>query len=225
MQHLFFAGLLLVSSVYAQEAEPPQKIYKIVFEHTLKADKYQSFVDILKEKDAVRKANDPDYVPPARWIGVWGDGLRFLAEFERETPPQNYIFWPKNATDGSQHLVRDTKVFLYVSQFDASEKPLLTGANQKKYKIVYRQTILPDGYPRLAKWFETTDQKRKESNPEYKRPRRFFQVMGNCLIVIIEGQTDSLSTDAGIWPASGNGPIEVVTKLSKEVYRSFADVD
>ncbi len=77
----------------------------------------------------------------------------------------------------------------------------------------------------MAKWFETTDQKRKESNPEYKRPRRFFQVMGNGLNVIIEGQTDSLSTDAGIWPAIGNGPIEVVTKLSKEVYRSFADVD
>ena len=228
---LLLIGLFLIANVSAQEADQPRKVYKTVFEHTIKADKYQELVDLCREMDLTRKSNNPDYVPPARWIGVWGDGLRFLAEFESDTPPQNFRFWPENNTTGVQHLVNDTRILIYVSQFDASEKPLLTSANQKRYKILIRQTLRPDGYPALVEWFEAKDEMRKKIDPEYPRPRRFFQVVGNALNFIYEAQTDSLSTNVGIWPASSRSrtvdgtPKEVVTKLSREVYRSFTDVD
>ena len=227
---LLLIGLFLIANVSAQEADQPRKVYKTVFEHTIKADKYQELVDLCREMDLTRKSNNPDYVPPARWIGVWGDGLRFLAEFESDTPPQNFRFWPENNTTGVQHLVNDTRILIYVSQFDASEKPLLTSANQKRYKILIRQTLRPDGYPALVEWFEAKDERRKKIDPEW-RPRRFFQVVGNALNFIYEAQTDSLSTNVGIWPASSRSrtvdgtPKEVVTKLSREVYRSFTDVD
>ena len=222
---LLLIGWILIAQVSAQVADQPKKVYKTVFEHTIKADKYQDLVNLCQEMDLTRKASNPDYVPPARWIGVLGDGLRFLAEFESDTPPQNFRFWPETMTAGVQHLVNDTRILIYVSQFDASEKPLLTSANQKRYKFVSRHTIRPDGYPALAEWFLEKDESRKETNPEYQRPRRYFQIFGNALNFIYEVEIDSLNANVGIWPASDSTPKGVVTKLSREVYRAFMDVD
>tara|TARA_A100001037_G_scaffold77934_1_gene69820 strand:+ start:484 stop:1173 length:690 start_codon:yes stop_codon:yes gene_type:complete len=225
MMWFLLALVLAFSGTHAQEVDSPRKVYKLVFEHTLKADRYEELVDWCRAVDARRGTDNPNYIPPARWIGVFGDGLKFLAEYERENVPEAYTFWPESMQTGLERLVTTVKRHMYVSHFDASEKQPLSGVGRKKYKHVIRHTIKPDSFPELAKWFEATDRRRKENNPDYEPPRRYLQVMGNCLDWVTEGESDALNEAPGIWPASQQAPRDVVAKISREVYKRFSKAD
>ena len=59
-------------------------MHKVLLTHQIVPGKFSELSDWFKEADAKRKADDPDYKPPRRYIYQTGSVFKVVIEFEFE---------------------------------------------------------------------------------------------------------------------------------------------
>ena len=59
-------------------------MHKVLLTHQIVPGKFSELSDWFKEADAKRKAEDPDYKPPKRYIYQTGSVFKIASEFEFE---------------------------------------------------------------------------------------------------------------------------------------------
>ena len=74
-------------------------MYKIILTHRVIPGKLPELIRWCSNADKERKVANPEYVPPKRYITVFGDLTRFMAEFPVEVVPEHPPVW--GAGDGT----------------------------------------------------------------------------------------------------------------------------
>jgi len=68
-------------------------MYKAILTHYVIPGKLPELVRWCSDADKERKAANPAYVAPKRYITVLGDVCKFVAEFPMETVPEHPPVW------------------------------------------------------------------------------------------------------------------------------------
>ena len=68
-------------------------MYKMVIVHEIIPGKLSEYKRWYKQVDQERKAKNPDYVPPKRYVTVIGKLTRVIIEWERETMYEHFPVW------------------------------------------------------------------------------------------------------------------------------------
>jgi hypothetical protein len=68
-------------------------MYKVVLVHEIIPGKLSDFKRWFRDADEKRKARNPNYTPPNRYITVIGTLTRVVLEWEYETVPDHPFVW------------------------------------------------------------------------------------------------------------------------------------
>jgi hypothetical protein len=71
-------------------------MYKAVLTHEVIPGKLSDLKQWFQNADQERKARNPDYTPPKRYITVIGNLTKFYGEVEREALPEHLSGWIEN---------------------------------------------------------------------------------------------------------------------------------
>lgn len=72
-------------------------MYKVILTHHVIPGKLPELNRWFSTADRERKAANPEYVPPKRYITVLGNLTRFVIEFPLETLPDQMTVWADSA--------------------------------------------------------------------------------------------------------------------------------
>ena len=70
-------------------------MYKAVLVHEIVPGKFSAFERWFRDVDRARKAKDPAYTPPRRYLTIIGSLTRVCIEYDWETIPDHPIVWSK----------------------------------------------------------------------------------------------------------------------------------
>ena len=76
----------------------------MVLKNKINPGKLSAFLDWAEKEDAKRKAANPDYVPPNRYITVYGNATELFIEAEVEEIPPHPNSWSEQDYEGVSDL-------------------------------------------------------------------------------------------------------------------------
>jgi hypothetical protein len=77
-------------------------MYKVILTHEVLPGKLPAMKEWFKKQDKARAGREPGYVPPKRYITVFGSVHQFVAEFEMEKLPEELWVYAEFAPEGAQ---------------------------------------------------------------------------------------------------------------------------
>ena len=95
------------------------------------------------------------------------------------------------------------------------------------HKFIITHHVKPGHYNDVKKWFSDIDNKRKQENPDYKRPKRYVTVCGQTSEVVSEFEMDSDKDFQlpGSWLQGNFGHEHHMDSVEVKILREIDDYD
>ena len=97
-------------------------MYTMVLRQLIKTGCLKDFKQWLAKADKDRTEKNPDYVPPRRYVTVFGSACEFIAEFDRETAseePTIYLeFAEENPHGASKYIIPGSETLTLLKKLE-----------------------------------------------------------------------------------------------------------